>query len=73
RAMNGNVQGQVRVNFVVDKAGNVVDPYISLSVEYSLDEEALRIIKESGKWDPAFQNAHNVKSYKRQPINFRLQ
>ncbi|HLA60206.1 MAG TPA: TonB family protein, partial [Puia sp.] len=46
RAMNGNVQGQVRVNFIVDKAGNVVDPYISGSVEYSLDEEALRIIKD---------------------------
>jgi periplasmic protein TonB len=73
RAMNGNVQGQVRVGFVVDKSGNVMDPYISLSVEYSLDEEALRIIKESGKWEPAFQNAHNVKSYKLQPINFRLQ
>jgi protein TonB len=73
RAMNGNVQGQVRVNFVVDKSGNVVDPYIDASVEYSLDEEALRIIKNSGKWEPAFQNAHNVKSYKLQPINFRLQ
>lgn len=73
RAMNGSVQGQVIVDFVVDKVGNVTDPYISASVEYSLDEEALRIIKESGKWEPAFQNAHNVKSYKRQPINFRLQ
>jgi protein TonB len=73
RAMNGKVQGQVRVNFAVDKTGNVIDPYISGSVEYSLDEEALKIIKDSGKWEPAFQNAHNVKSYKRQPINFRLQ
>jgi len=72
RAMNGNIQGQVGVRFVVDKLGNVIDPYISVSVEYSLDEEALRIITESGKWDPAFQNAHNVKSYKMQPINFRM-
>jgi protein TonB len=73
RAMNGNVQGQVRVGFVVDNSGNVLDPYINASVEYSLDEEALRIINESGKWAPAFQNAHNVKSYKLQPINFKLQ
>jgi len=73
RAMNGNVQGQVIVQFVVDKAGKVTDPCISGSVEYSLDEEALRIVKDSGKWEPAFQNGHNVKSYKMQPINFRLE
>jgi protein TonB len=73
RAMNSNVQGQVRVGFVVDKAGKVLDTYISKSVEYSLDEEALRIINESGKWEPAFQNGHQVKSYKLQPINFRLE
>jgi periplasmic protein TonB len=73
RAMNGNIQGQVGVRFIVDKTGNVIDPYVSASVEYSLDEAALKIIKDSGKWEPAFQNGHNVKSYKMQPINFRLQ
>jgi protein TonB len=73
RAMNVNMQGQVHIRFVVDMEGKVIDPYISASVEYSLDEEALRIINGSGKWDPAFQNGHNVKSYKMQPINFRLE
>ena len=73
RAMKGNVQGQVSVRFVVDKAGYVIDPYISASVEYSLDEEALRIVMGSGKWEPAFQNGLNLKSYKMQPINFRLE
>ena len=73
RAMNGNVQGQVSVRFIVDKSGNVIDPYISKSVEYSLDEEGLRIVESSGKWDPAFQNGHLVRSYKMQPINFRLE
>jgi len=73
RAMNITMQGQVSVRFVVDKEGNVIDPYISASVEYSLDEESLRIINSSGKWEPAFQNGHNVKSYKMQPINFRME
>jgi periplasmic protein TonB len=73
RAMNGNIQGQVAVRFIVDKQGFVIDPVIGHSVEYSLDAEAMRIIKNSGKWQPAFQNGHNVKSYKQQPINFRLQ
>jgi periplasmic protein TonB len=73
RAMNGNIQGQVSINFVVDIAGNVIDPYVSASVEYSLDDEALKMINGSGKWEPAFQNGKNVKSYKLQPINFRLE
>jgi protein TonB len=72
RAMNSNIEGDVRVVFIIDKQGNVADPYIAHSVEYSLDEEALRIIKESGKWSPAFQNGKIVKSYKAQPIRFRL-
>jgi periplasmic protein TonB len=73
RAMNANVQGQVTVLFIVDKTGKVIDPYISASVEYSLDEAALRVVNGSGKWEPAFQNGQNVKSYKSQPFNFRLE
>ncbi len=73
RAIKGNIQGTVSVGFIVDKIGNVIAPYIARSVEYSLDEEALKIIKGSGKWDPAFQNGKNVKSYKMQPLIFKLQ
>ncbi len=73
RAMSGNIQGQAVVRFIVDKEGFVIEPVISRSVEYSIDAEAMRIIKNSGKWQPAFQNGHNVKSYKQQPINFRLE
>ncbi|HTB25496.1 MAG TPA: energy transducer TonB [Puia sp.] len=73
RAVSGSIQGMVRVSFIVDKDGYVISPFIAKSVEYSLDEEALRIIKDSGKWEPAFQNGHNVKSYKIQPLNFKLQ
>jgi protein TonB len=72
RGLNASVQGQVDVQFIVDKNGNIINSRISKSVEYSLDEEALKIINDSGKWEPAFQNGRNVKSYKRQPINFRL-
>jgi len=72
RAINANKEGDVRIAFIVDKEGHVLEPYIAKSVEYSLDEEALKIIRESGKWDPAFQNGKYVKSYKIQPIRFRL-
>jgi protein TonB len=72
RAQNASITGQVDVQFIVDKNGNVISPFISRSVEYSLDEEALKIIMNSGKWKAAFQNGHNVKSYKLQPIVFRM-
>jgi protein TonB len=72
RAFKGNFEGEVRVAFIVDKDGKVFDPYIARSVEYSLDEESLRMVRQSGKWVPAFQNGKFVKSYKIQPIRYRL-
>ena len=66
-------QGQVVLQFIVDKEGKILDPEIIQSVEFSLDQEALRIIKQSPAWVPAFQNGKKVKSYKKQPITFRLQ
>ncbi len=73
RALEQNIQGTVQVGFVIDKYGNVLDPYIARSLEFSVDEEAIRIVKGSGTWLAAYQNGDEVKSYKMQPINFKLQ
>ncbi|MFT4022438.1 MAG: energy transducer TonB [Flavihumibacter sp.] len=73
RALKGNIQGQSVIGFVVDTKGNVSDLIVARSVEFSLDDEATRIITESGKWNPAFQNGKAVKTYKLQPVTFRLQ
>ncbi len=72
RAINNTVQGEVSVQFIVDKEGNVTDPAINKSVEYPLDEEALRMMSICGKWTPAVQDGRLVRSYKRQPIIFKL-
>ena len=56
----------------MDTEGNIVNPEISKSVEYSLDEETLRIIQKSGKWAPAVQDQKKVRSYKMQPVIFKL-
>ncbi len=53
RALKSEISGKVVVAFMVDTKGVVNDSYIYRSVEYSLDEEALRIIRKSGKWVPA--------------------
>ena len=72
RAINLNKQGQVVILFVVDKNGEISSPLIARSVEFSLDQEALRMIKESPNWIPAVQDGRPVKSYKKQPITFKL-
>jgi periplasmic protein TonB len=73
-AVNNEIQGTVVVQFIVDKEGNVSDVNpISGPENGGLREEAVRVIKKSGKWTPAVQNGRQVKSYKKQPIVFRLE
>lgn len=70
RAEKMGKAGQVLIYFIVDSNGNITDTRLHKSVEYSLDEEALRLIRQSPKWEPAFQNGKNVKAYRRQPVTF---
>jgi protein TonB len=71
-AIDNEVQGAVVVQFIVDKEGNVSDVE-AISGPQELRSEAVRVIKKSGKWTPAVQNGRQVKSYKKQPIVFRLE
>jgi periplasmic protein TonB len=72
-AQSNGTQGTVMVRFIVDKEGNVSDvEAISGPDQDGLREEAVRVIKKSGKWVPAVQNGRNVKSYKRQPVVFKI-
>jgi protein TonB len=73
-AVNNEIQGTVVVQFIVDKEGNVSDVQAIAGPDNGgLREEAVRVIKKSGKWTPAIQNGRQVKSYKKQPIVFRLE
>ena len=71
-AQDNEIQGTVVVQFIVDKAG-VVSEVEAISGPQELRDEAVRVIKKSGQWTPAVQNGRQVKSYKKQPIVFRLE
>ena len=71
-AQDNEIQGTVVVQFIVDKEGNVSDVE-AISGPNELRGEAARVIKKSGKWTPAVQNGRQVKSYKKQPITFKLE
>jgi protein TonB len=71
-AIDNEIQGTVVVQFIVDKAG-MVSEVEAISGPNELRDEAVRVIKKSGQWTPAVQNGRQVKSYKKQPIVFRLE
>jgi len=73
-AQENEIQGTVVVQFIVDKEGNVSEvEAVSGPTNGGLRDEAIRVIKKSGKWEPAVQNGRKVKSYKKQPITFKLE
>jgi periplasmic protein TonB len=71
-AQDNEIQGTVTVQFIVDKEGNVSDVE-AVSGPKELQAEAIRVVKKSGRWTPAVQNGRQVKSYKKQPVTFKLE
>jgi protein TonB len=69
RAQEKKIEGRVSISFKVDRDGNITDPYIQKSREYSCDQESIRIILGSGKWEPATKDGIPVHSYKVQQLN----
>lgn len=69
-ALNSVSGGKVIVIFCITKEGKPVDIYIRKSVEYVLDEEALRVCYKMPSWNPAMQKGKPVNFYAAQPISF---
>jgi len=72
KATRKKVEGVVVVQFIVDKKGTVQDAEV-LSGPRILAPAALDAIRQSPRWIPAELDGKKVKSYKKQPIQFRLQ
>jgi TonB family protein len=71
-AFKNKIEGIVVVQFVIDEEGNPINIKVIKSVNPELDAEALRVISASKDWVPAIQGGRLVKSYKKQPVVFKL-
>ncbi|RYZ22091.1 MAG: energy transducer TonB [Chitinophagaceae bacterium] len=60
----------IKVQFIVDKEGNISDVKALNDPGYGMGDEAIRAIKRGPKWQPAVQNGRQVKAYRTQPITF---
>jgi protein TonB len=72
-AIDNGTQGVVRVQFVIDREGNISEVHALNDLGYGLAEEAIRIIKKGPKWKPAEQNGRKVIYRHIQAITFRLE
>lgn len=63
----------VIIQFIVDVDGNVSDVKALTNVGNGMEQEAMRVVKKSGKWNPALQNGREVKAYHKLPITFTVQ
>ena len=60
----------VKLQFIVDKEGNISDLKALSKNGFGMEQECLRVMGLSPKWNPGIQNGHKVKAYKRQNITF---
>lgn len=72
-AVNNMIQGDVVVKFKIDEEGNTSDfQVVSGPKKGGLREEAIRVIRESGKWIPEVMNGKNVASFRSEKLSWKI-
>lgn len=71
QAIDQRIEGTVVLKFVVCQDGTVCD-IKAISGPEILRETAINAMKKTPNWVPAYQKGQVVRSYKKQPIVFRL-
>ena len=71
-AKDNGVQGRVTLQFTVEKDGSVTKVKVLRGVDPYLDQEAVRVVSMSPKWQPGSQRDKPVPVTYTFPIIFRL-
>jgi antitoxin component YwqK of YwqJK toxin-antitoxin module len=71
---NGAPSGEykIMVQFIVEKDGSISDLKSLTRYGFGMEEELLRLMKQSPKWVPAMQFGRPVKAYRKQPVTFMI-
>lgn len=72
QARRMNIEGKVFVQFVIEKDGSITDVQAVKGIGAGCDEEAVRVIENSPKWNPGKQRGRPVKVRMILPITFKL-
>lgn len=72
QAKDENIQGNVFVSFTVEKDGSLNDIVVNKALGGGTDEEAVRVLKLSKRWNPGLQNGKVVRVKYNLPIRFKI-
>ena len=72
QAKSAGVEGQVFVEFYVEKDGSITGGKVLRGIGYGCDEEALRVIGLMPKWEPGTQRGKRVRVRYTLPVTFKL-
>ncbi len=71
-AKAANVEGTVRIKFVIDEEGTLTSPMIVEGIGGGCDEEALRVLNSMPPWKAGIQHGKAVKVEMELPFRFKL-
>ena len=71
-AIDNNVSGKVFVSFIVEKDGQLSDIQITRSLGSGTDEEAIRVLTSSPKWNPGVSEGKPVRVKYNLNVNFTI-
>jgi protein TonB len=66
------VESEVAVKLIIEKDGHISDAIHMNISNYGFEEEAIRLVKKSGRWIPAMHRGKPVKSEGLLTIEFKL-
>jgi TonB family protein len=72
-AMGVSVDGIALVSFTVNSNGNIRHPKIVKEIGYGIDEEAIRVVLNMPRWEPARQNGKAVSMEYTLSIHFKIE
>jgi TonB family protein len=73
QALKDQVQGAVRLQFIVLTDGSIANIKVMQGIGAGCDEEAVRVLKNSPKWQPAIHKGKAVNTKSMIPIIFKIQ
>lgn len=71
-AKEAKVQGMVVISFIVTSEGKVENVEVLRGIGSGCDEEAVRVISQTGAWTPAKKEGKTVATKMTLPVQFKL-